>query len=382
MSSAPSRRRTWAGPQPGALTPKKAALYRFFDLLSQSVLHVTILPGNLNMLLKQWIRKIPGLSRIFSERDQYRRQRDDFAAQVSQLRAENQDLREQLPNAVVHRRPYVEAGHFFSPIPSEQDLQEFESAFPARLTQPILAIDLRTDQQRSLLKTFGAYYAEMPFSEEAPGKHRFFLNNNAFNYMDGIVLYSMLRHIHPQRVIEIGCGYSSCATLDTNELFLNGAVECTFIEPYPQLLYSLVKKGDLARINLIPKRLQEVDLAIFSTLQANDILFIDSTHVSRVNSDVNYIFFEILPRLAPGVIVHIHDIYYPFEYPVEWHREGRVWTEGYLMRAFLEFNPSFQILFWGSYLNRFFQEELIKATPLGVKNAGGSIWLRKVGGDE
>jgi hypothetical protein len=218
----------------------------------------------------------------------------------------------------------------------------------------------------------------MPFPEQPPARLRYVLDNNAFNYMDGLVLYAMLRHIQPRRLIEIGCGHSSCAALDTNELFLENRIEYTFIEPYPQLLYTLVKDSDRERIHVIQQRLQEVDLEIFAQLEAGDILFIDSTHVSRLNSDVNRIFFEILPALKPGVIIHLHDIYYPFDYPLEWHQEGRVWTEGYLARAFLEFNPAYEILFWGSYLNHFHQEKILQHMPLGVKNAGGSFWLKKV----
>ena len=131
----------------------------------------------------------------------------------------------------------------------------------------------------------------------------------------------------------MGSGYSSCVILDTNELFFNNNISCIFIEPYPQLQESLLKENDKDKIEIIPKRLQDVEVSKFSSLSSGDILFVDSTHVSKVDSDVNYIFFEILPSLTNGVYIHFHDIFYPFEYPKEWIYEGRAWNENYILRA-------------------------------------------------
>ncbi|MDZ7784588.1 MAG: class I SAM-dependent methyltransferase [Halioglobus sp.] len=163
-----------------------------------------------------------------------------------------------------------------------------------------------------------AIMMEMPFQDApAPGL-RYHFENEAYTYGDGILTYCMIRHLAPSKVIEVGSGFSSCLILDTNELFFNGAIETTFIEPYPQLLNSLITKEDAGSIKLIPERLQDVDTSVFDALHAGDILFIDSTHVSKIDSDVNYLFFEILPRLEKGVTIHFHDIFYPFEYPRWW----------------------------------------------------------------
>ena len=123
----------------------------------------------------------------------------------------------------------------------------------------------------------------------------------------------MIRHIEPNRIIEVGSGFSSCLILDTNDLHFDGRIATTFIEPYPELLKSLVAEGDESASTLLPVRLQDVDLSVFEELNRGDILFIDSTHVSKIDSDVNYLFFEILPRLSSGVYIHFHDIFYPFE---------------------------------------------------------------------
>jgi hypothetical protein len=105
-------------------------------------------------------------------------------------------------------------------------------------------------------------------------------------------------------------------------------IGCTFIDPYPEWLQSLIRKDDHARIAIVPKRVQDVAPRRFHEQAANDILFIDSTHVAKIGSDVNHIIGNILPVLRPGVYVHFHDIFYPFEYPLEWLDEGRVLDGG------------------------------------------------------
>jgi hypothetical protein len=170
-------------------------------------------------------------------------------------------------------------------------------------------------------------------------------------------------------------------TLDTNDLFLGKQMQLTFIEPYPQLLHSLISDADRERVTILPQPLQAVDLALFDTLESGDVLFIDSTHVSKVDSDVNRLFFDILPRLKPGVYVHIHDIHYPFEYPIHAFRAGRAWNEIYLLRAFLQFNSQYQIVLMNTFLEHFHEDFFREHMPLCLVNLGGSIWLRRTGGE-
>jgi len=188
----------------------------------------------------------------------------------------------------------------------------------------------------------------------------------------------MIRHAHPKRIIEVGSGYSSCVTLDTNEIYFNNAIKCTFVDPFPDLLLSVLKQGDTARIEIIRRKLQDVEIDVFRSLSAGDILFIDGSHVSKVGSDVNYALFEILPSLNPGVYIHFHDVFYPFEYPLDWLYEGRAWNENYLLRAFLQYNAHFQIAFWTPYMFQFHRQAMIEKMPLGERNSGGSLWLRKL----
>ena len=187
----------------------------------------------------------------------------------------------------------------------------------------------------------------------------------------------MMRRVKPKRIVEVGSGYSSCCMLDTNDAFFNGDIDIRFVEPYPQLLKSLVRPSDLETREIIEKRVQDVDIEVFTSLQENDILFVDSTHVSRVGSDVNHMFFEILPHINEGVYVHFHDIHYPFEYPEHWVYQGRWWTETYLLRAFLEFNSDFEIVYTNTFMQRFHREFFEERMPLCLKNQGASIWLRR-----
>jgi hypothetical protein len=124
---------------------------------------------------------------------------------------------------------------------------------------------------------------------------------------------------------------------------------------------------------------QEVSLSVFEVLRNGDFLFIDSSHVMKTGSDVCHELFEILPRLAPGVFIHFHDMLWPFEYSEDWVlRENRSWNELYALRAFLTFNDRFEIVFFNDYFQRF-NEPLIQATyPLFLRNSGGSLWLRKL----
>ena len=165
--------------------------------------------------------------------------------------------------------------------------------------------------------------------------------------------------------------------LDTSERHLNQSVNFTFIEPYPELLKSLLRTKDLASISILESRLQDVPINEFQQLNSGDFLFIDSTHVSKTGSDVNYLLFDILPSLSDGVYIHIHDIFYPFEYPREWVFGGRSWNEIYALRAFLQFNSAFTIEMMNTYLEHFHQQRFVSRMPLCMKNTGGSIWLRK-----
>jgi hypothetical protein len=183
-------------------------------------------------MLSNTMKKLPYIRSLITERDQ---------------------LHDLVTSWKRHLR-YVPPGHFYSPIPNLDEVRENESTIFGSTPEVIPGIDLAEASQLRLLDTFKTYYAELPFPAHKTPALRYFFENSSYSYSDAIILYCMIRHAQPKRIIE----------------------------------------------------------------EANDILFVDSTHVSRINSDVNRILFEILPSLKSGVYVHFHDIFYPFEYPKEW----------------------------------------------------------------
>jgi methyltransferase family protein len=266
------------------------------------------------------------------------------------------------------------AGHFYSPVPSDEDVAAALRKKPAELEGE--DIDLHFPEQMQLLQLLAEMYPSVPFKEQGTPGFRYRYDNGTYAHGDAIMLHLMIRWLKPRRIIEVGSGNSSCVTLDTNQHFFSNEIQCTFIEPFPAFLQSLLKPDD--QIDLLPARLQEVDLAVFDTLERRDILFIDSTHVSKLNSDVNRIFFEILPRLKPGVFVHLHDIFPGFEYPEQWLREGRAWNEQYVLRAFLQYNTHFQIRLFPSFLVNSDRPWFEKNMPLVLANPGGALWMEKL----
>jgi len=274
-------------------------------------------------------------------------------------------------------KTWVPPGHFYSPIPSMEEIRSRESKIFNEIPRELPSIDLNEKNQLKLFDKFKEFYREQPFEAHRKDGLRYFFENPAYLYSDAIFLHCMVRQFRPRKIIEIGSGYSSCVILDTNELFFNNEIDCTFIEPYPQLLLSLLKASDLDRVEIISSNLQDVLVEKFDDLSAGDFLFIDSTHVTKTDSDVNYIFFKILPHIKAGVYVHFHDIFYPFEYPKEWVYEGRSWNEAYILRAFLQFNNSFEIIFFNTFLEYFHEDMFLRDMPLCLKNPGGSIWIRK-----
>jgi Methyltransferase domain len=187
----------------------------------------------------------------------------------------------------------------------------------------------------------------------------------------------MLRLFRPQRVIEVGSGFSSALMLDVNDRFLKGQMFFTFIEPYADRLEAILKPEDRSSVRMIMKPVQEVALEEFKSLRSGDLLFIDSSHISKTASDVNYLFLEVIPNLAAGVLVHLHDILWPFEYPAEWIRAGCAWNESYLVRAFLIFNESFQIVFWVPFAARAWPDIITERMPAYMINTGAALWLRR-----
>lgn len=270
-------------------------------------------------------------------------------------------------------------GHFHSPLPSQAEI-------PPTCAQTagdgLQGIDLDPNGQLSRLREWAEYARQWPFPAVPTPGFRYHSQNPYFLAADGSVLYSVLRHFRPARVVEVGSGHSSALMLDTADRHFGSDTKFTFVEPHPDRLLGLLSAADRGRCEIIATGVQKVEPETFARLDRGDMLFIDSSHVSKVGSDLNYLVFEVLPRLAPGVVVHVHDIFWPFEYPVAWYRKGWAWNEAYLMRAFLQYNAEFRVLVWPSYLEASRADEFRAAWPVPSADISGthaSLWLVRKG---
>ncbi|MDX6711562.1 MAG: hypothetical protein QOH96_2578 [Blastocatellia bacterium] len=320
------------------------------------------------------------LARAGADLIRARAELEEIEAKVSQDQLVREHIEQHLVKLELELNRYktwVPPGHFLSPIPCVDEVRRKEAEiYHVPRTMP--GINLREEQQLILFDTLLKYYSEQPFPEQKSPVRRYWFDNPAYSYSDAILLFCMIRYLRPKNIIEVGSGFSSCAILDTNELFFNNSIACSFIEPNPELLFSLIREDDKHRITLVEKNLQDTDLELFAPLSPGDILFIDSSHVSKIDSDVNFIFFKLLPSLKSGVYIHLHDIFYPFEYPLDWVYEGRAWNETYLLRAFLEYNNAFEVQLFNTFIDWFHKERYFRDMPLVKKNTGGSIWLKKL----
>lgn len=277
---------------------------------------------------------------------------------------------------VYGRRLRWPPGHHHSPIVSPDEVRKHEDRVYRTPTKDLPGIDLHPDEQLQLLRELAQFYGELPFGDEPRPGLRYHFRNPFYSYADAILLYGMIRRFEPRRIIEVGSGYSSAVILDTNEIFFDNRIDLTFVEPYPETVRSLMKRDDEATI--IEQPLQSVDFGMFGELGDNDFLFVDSTHVSKTGSDVNFLFFDVLPLLREGVKVHFHDIFHPFEYPREWtFRDNHSWNEAYLLRAFLMYNQAFRVRAFSTFLADQHADWFRRHMPLCLKNPGASIWIEK-----
>ena len=207
-----------------------------------------------------------------------------------------------------------------------------------------------------------------------PQEHvRFYLGNGLFDGVDALVAYCMIRHFQPRLIIEVGSGFSSLVLGQAAEKNKNSNLIC--IEPSPR---EFLREGFPGLQSLIEKKVQDIGLEFFSQLASGDILFIDSSHTVKIGGDVNYLFLEVLPRLNPGVIVHVHDIFLPFEYRRDWVLdEFRFWTEQYLLQAFLTFNSEFEVLLANYFLSHYHAGPPSSCFSGSPRWIGGSFWMRR-----
>jgi hypothetical protein len=244
---------------------------------------------------------------------------------------------------------------------------------------PLALSGIRIDREKMTQNwnTLLPFLDDIPFTQFIEHGFRYAFENPSYSWGDGSILYAMLRSHQPRRVIEVGSGWSSACALDTADRYFQNECEFTFVDPHPQLLKSLI--GPLTKnVRVIEMPIQQVSLSAFEALEAGDLLFLDSTHVLRTGSDVCFELFEVLPRLASGVLVHFHDMFWPFEYPRLWAvNENRSWNELYAVRALLTNNDDWKVIFFNDYFAKTERQLIAASYPAFLRNSGGALWLQR-----
>ena len=269
-------------------------------------------------------------------------------------------------------------GSPYSPIYDARELASRRAQIWPQTPRPMPDIDWRDDDQLALCeRVFSAQEPMRLRREKGADPTEYWADNEHYPALDAWVLAAMLRHSRPRRVIEVGSGFSSLITARVNRDELGGAMHVTCIEPDPRefLLAGVPGISDL-RVETI----QETPLELFGELAAGDVLFIDTSHTVKTGGDVTWIFHEIVPRLAVGVLVHVHDAFMPGDYPEPWVMQGWGWNEVYLVRSFLSFNSSFEVVWGTKYMLDNHNEAVRRAFPGQADHldrGGAALWIRR-----
>jgi hypothetical protein len=273
------------------------------------------------------------------------------------------------------------AGHFYSSVVNPKNLvNRQDEIWPE---DPIIkGIDFNNEYHKKVLNEFFpkfiSRYQYAETLEEINSDIEYYTQNSQFSWLDSRTLFVLLNQWKPKKMVEVGSGFSSLMTAHINHNYLDDSIDFTCIEPFPR---EFLKKKIPGLNRVVVEKVEHVDKAFFSALDAGDILFIDSSHVSKTGSDVNFLFFEILPILKKGVKIHIHDIFLPHDYSKEWVLDdNRSWNEQYLLRALLMYSDTFKVLFGSSYAQYKYPDLVVKSLNLKSKQgfSGGSFWIEKI----
>ena len=274
--------------------------------------------------------------------------------------------------------------HYYSPIPDTRSLKRSPAKFEEE--HPMFGIDMRAEKQLTLLKTI-----VLPYEREylTVNGGQFGVDEKAmpsYAPLNALALYAIVRHFQPKLIIEVGSGFSTtvsaCALVENQKKGV-AAGRLIAIDPYPS---TKLRRGLEGLSQVILSRVEEIPGAMFTELAANDILFIDSSHTVKIFGDVNYLFLNVLPQLQKGVLIHVHDIFFPMDYlPHHFFTRGnkQFWQEQYLLHAFLMFNREFQILLSNSYLHKKYQPELMHMFPwYHTERWPSSFWMVRTKGPD
>ncbi len=262
--------------------------------------------------------------------------------------------------------------HYYEP---QFDFREMDRKFTDKRLLP--GINWNVQNQLKLMREFN-YATELEnIPMEKTSDLEYYLKNDAFEEGDSEYWYQLIRLKKPKRIFEIGSGNSTLMAINAikknEEEDKNYQCKHICIEPYemPWL--------EKTTVTVVREKVEDVDIAFFSELESDDILFIDSSHVIRPEGDVVFEYLELLPTLKKGVIVHVHDIFSPRNYPDRWLKDNiLLWNEQYLLEGFLTHNSSWDIIGSLNYLHHNHYEKLNEVCPnLSMKSEPGSFYLQK-----
>lgn len=264
--------------------------------------------------------------------------------------------------------------HYYEPLFNLKHLKR-----SLRLDRNLPGIDFNVVSQLDILGQFNYMDELVKFPmEKVDNKIEYCYNHGPFGPGDSEYLYNMIRLFKPGKIIEIGCGSSTLMALNAlkKNKEIDSAYKCEHIciEPYE---HSWLKECD---VKVVRNLVEDVDKELFRSLGKNDILFIDSSHIIRPQGDVLFEYLELLPILNPGVLVHIHDIFSPKDYPDAWVKDATLWNEQYLLEAFLTGNKEFEIIGATNFLSHHYYEQFAAKCPVFKVKANiepGSFWIRK-----
>jgi SAM-dependent methyltransferase/predicted O-methyltransferase YrrM len=269
-------------------------------------------------------------------------------------------------------------GHYYSPMYDARELVPRRRQIWSTTPRPTPDIDWRDGPQVDLCDEVFAPQDAIKFRrDEAVDPTEYWALNDQYPPLDAWVLAGLLRHLRPALMIEIGSGYSSLVTARINREQLDGSLKFVCVEPHPR---QFLLDGVDGISELCVEPIQDTALERFDDLGDGDILFIDTSHTVKTGGDVTWIFHEILPRLAPGVYVHIHDVFLPGDYPEPWVMEGWGWNETYLVRSFLSYNSAFEVVWGSQYMTQRHPQRVLRAFPEQaqyVERAGAALWIRR-----
>ena len=275
--------------------------------------------------------------------------------------------------------PGFPSGHFYSPIVNPAEVKDYWEASISQKADDLSGVDVDLSAMYKFWAANRDAMLASNFPDEPTSSHRYFSNDGRYPKGDALVLLAMMNSAKPKRIIEIGSGFSSAVMLDVADQLDLAHFHLTCIDPFADRLRGLLRPRDHDHVTILERKVQTVPVKMFSILEANDILFIDSSHVLKTGSDVHYELFHILPVVQRGVLIHFHDIQFPFEYPRQWVFDKRwSWNEIYAVRAFLMYNTQFAIRFFTDLFLRSDYGLAAAREMSGTKPLiGGSLWIER-----